>query len=38
MTIPQHTFKQLFDNVFTGSLPDLIIVVFVSETDFTGGY
>ena len=30
MTIAQHTSKQLFDNVFTGSLPDLVIVVLVS--------
>ena len=37
MTIPQHTSKQLFDYVFTGSLPDLVIVVLVSEADFTGG-
>ena len=38
MTIAQLTSKQLFDNVFTGSLPDLVIVVLVSEADFTGGY
>ena len=38
MKIAQHTSKQLFDNVFTGSLPDLVIVVLVSEADFTGGY
>ena len=38
MTIAQHTSKQLFGNVFTGSLPDLVIVVLVSEANFTGGY
>ena len=29
MTIAQHTSKQLFDNVFTIYLPDLVIVVLV---------
>ena len=27
-----------FDNVFTGALPDLVILGFVSDDDFAGGY
>ena len=38
MTIAQYTSKQLFDNEFTASLPDRVIVVLVLEADFTSGY
>ena len=27
-----------FDNVFTGALPDLVVVGLVSDADFAGGY
>jgi len=37
-SIPQHQSRHLIDNVFTGSLPDVVIVALVSEADFNGGY
>lgn len=37
-TIAQFKSKQFYDNVFTGSLPDLVVVSLISEVDFGDGY
>ena len=38
LSIPANQTFINFDNVFTGSLPDLVIVGLVSDADLTGGY
>ena len=38
LSIPANQTSINFDNVFTGALPDLIVVVLVSYVDLAGGY
>ena len=38
LTIPANQMSINFDNVFTGALPDLVIIGLVSEADLAGGY
>ena len=38
MSIPANQTSITFDNVFTGALPDLVVVILVSDADFAGGY
>ena len=38
LTIPANQTSMNFDNVFTGTLPDLVIVGLVSDADLAGGY
>ena len=38
LSIPANQSSINFDNVFTGALPDLVIVGLVSDADFAGGY
>ena len=38
LTIPANQTSINFDNVFTGALPDLVIVGLVSDADLAGGY
>ena len=38
LSIPANTTSIYFDNVFTGALPDLVIVCLMSDADFAGGY
>ena len=37
LSIPQNQTSYNFDNVFTGSLPDLIVVGLLDDADFAGG-
>ena len=38
LSIPANQTSINFDNVFTGALPDLVIVGLVSDADLAGGY
>ena len=38
LSIPANQTSISFDNVFTGALPDLVIVGLVSDADLAGGY
>ena len=38
LTIPGNQTSINFDNIFTGALPDLVIVGLVSDADLAGGY
>ena len=38
MSIPANQTSISFDNVFTGALPDLVIVGLLSDVDHAGGY
>ena len=38
LSIPQNQTSYAFDNVFTGALPDLVVVGLVDDEDFAGGY
>ena len=38
LSIPQNLTNYNFDNVFTGSLPDLVVVGLFDDVDFAGGY
>ena len=38
LSIPANQMSNNFDNVFTGALPDLVIVGLVSDADLAGGY
>ena len=38
LSIPANQTSINFDNVFTGALPDLVIVGLVSDSDLAGGY
>ena len=38
LSIPKNQTSYNFDNVFTGSLPDLIVVGLLDDADFAGGY
>ena len=38
LSIPQNQTNYNFDNVFTGSLPDLVVVDLLDDADFAGGY
>ena len=38
LSIPQNQTNYSFDNVFTGALPDLVVVGLLDDADFAGGY
>ena len=38
LSIPANQTSINFDNVFTGALPDLVVVGLVSDADLAGGY
>ena len=38
LSIPANTTLTKFDYVFTGAIPDLVIVGLLSDADFAGGY
>ena len=38
MSIPAQQMNWNFDNLFTGNLPDLVVIGLVSDTDNAGGY
>ncbi|MCP6768589.1 hypothetical protein NL529_27485, partial [Klebsiella pneumoniae] len=38
LSIPQNQTSYAFDNVFTGALPDLVVIGLVDDEDFAGGY
>ena len=38
LSIPQKQTNYNFDNVFTGLLPDLLVVCLLDDADFAGGY
>ena len=38
LSIPANQTSINFDNVFTGALPDLVVVSLVSDADLAGGY
>ena len=38
LSIPANQTSINFDNIFTGALPDLVVVCLVSEADLAGGY
>ena len=38
LSIPANQTSIIFDNVFIGALPDLVVVGLVSDADFAGGY
>ena len=38
LSIPANQTSINFDNVFTGALPDLVVVGLVSDADPAGGY
>ena len=38
LSIPENQTSITFDNIFTGALPDLVVVGLVSDADLAGGY
>ena len=38
LSIPANQTSINFDNIFTGALPDLVVVGLVSDGDLAGGY
>ena len=38
LSIPANQTSYAFDNVFTGALPDLVVIGLINDADFAGGY